>query len=168
MISTASDIVASPAAPHRVTLRKTVVSCVVLAATLLLSIVALSLIGSESLPSTASLCALASLGTSPCGLTQDQFDILFQIRLPRLLLAAAVGAHSQRPAPATRHCCETRSPSLICWGFQTAQRSERWWHLCSSAQTSGRDRCSRLRAPSSQHFLFTAWRVAAQAQHQSV
>ena len=91
MISTASDIVASPAPPHRVTLRKTVVSCVVLAVTLLLSIVALSLIGSESLPSTASLCALASFGTSPCGLTQDQFDILFQIRLPRLLLAAAVG-----------------------------------------------------------------------------
>ena len=91
MISTASDIVASPAAPHRVTMRKTVVSCVVLAVTLLLSIVALSLIGSESLPSTASLCALASFGTSHCGLTQDQFDILFQIRLPRLLLAAAVG-----------------------------------------------------------------------------
>lgn len=91
MISTASDIVASPARQHRVTLRKTVVWCAVLAVTLLLSIVGLSLIGSESLPSTASLRALASLGTSHCGLTQDQFDILFQIRLPRLLLAAAVG-----------------------------------------------------------------------------
>jgi iron complex transport system permease protein len=32
------------------------------------------------------------LGTNSCGLTQDQFDILFQIRVPRLLLAAAVGA----------------------------------------------------------------------------
>jgi iron complex transport system permease protein len=31
------------------------------------------------------------LGTTPCGLTRDQFDILFQIRLPRILLAAAVG-----------------------------------------------------------------------------
>ena len=91
MISTASDIVASPARQHRVTMRKTLVSCAALALTLLLSVVALSLIGSESLPSTASLCALASLGTSHCGLTQDQFDILFQIRLPRLLLAAAVG-----------------------------------------------------------------------------
>src|SRR5688572_30902053 len=30
-------------------------------------------------------CALLSLGTSPCGLSQDQFDILFQIRLPRIL-----------------------------------------------------------------------------------
>ena len=91
MISTASDIVASPARQHRVTLRKTVVSCAVLALTLLLSIVLTSLVGSESLPSTASLCALASFGTSSCGLTQDQFDILFQIRVPRLLLAAAVG-----------------------------------------------------------------------------
>lgn len=91
MISTATDIAASPPRQHRVTLRKTVVSCAALAVALLLSIVALSLIGSESLPSTASLCALASFGANSCGLTQDQFDILFQIRLPRLLLAAAVG-----------------------------------------------------------------------------
>lgn len=91
MISTASDIAASPPRQNRVTLRKTVVSCAALAVALLLSIVALSLIGSESLPSTASLCALSSFGANRCGLTQDQFDILFQIRLPRLLLAAAVG-----------------------------------------------------------------------------
>jgi len=76
---------------NRVTLRKTIVACVVLAAALLLAIVLMSLLGSESLPVRASLCALASFGTSPCGLTQDQFDILFQIRLPRILLAAAVG-----------------------------------------------------------------------------
>ena len=49
---------------------------------LLLAIVLMSLIGSEQLPARASLCALASLGTTPCGLTRDQFDILFQIRLP--------------------------------------------------------------------------------------
>jgi iron complex transport system permease protein len=63
----------------------------VLAAALLLAIVLMSLLGSEPLPVRASLCALASFGTSPCGLTQDQFAILFQIRLPRILLAAAVG-----------------------------------------------------------------------------
>jgi len=91
MIRTASDMIASPARQHRVTLRKTVVSCAVLALTLLLAIVLTSLVGSESLPPKASLCALASFGTSTCGLTQDQFDILFQIRVPRLLLAAAVG-----------------------------------------------------------------------------
>src|SRR4029079_1703724 len=65
--------------------------CALLAGALLLAIVLMSLIGSEQLPARASLCALASLGTTPCGLTRDQFDILFQIRLPRILLAAAVG-----------------------------------------------------------------------------
>ena len=91
MIGTASGIVVSTARQNRVTLRKTVVSCAVLAAALTLAIVLMSLIGSEPLPSGASLCALASLGTSTCGLTRDQFDILFQLRLPRILLAAAVG-----------------------------------------------------------------------------
>jgi len=76
---------------NRVTLRKTVVSCAVLGAILLLAIVFMSLIGSEPLPVRASLCALASLGNTSCGLMRDQFEILFQIRVPRILLAAAVG-----------------------------------------------------------------------------
>ena len=75
----------------RVTLRKTIFSCAVLALVLLLAVVLLSLVGSEPLPARSSLCALLSLGTSPCGLSPDQFDILMQIRLPRILLAAAVG-----------------------------------------------------------------------------
>src|SRR5690348_9745679 len=91
MITTASEAVASPARHNRITLRKTVVACAVLAAALVLAIVVMSLLGSEPLPLRASLCALASFGTSTCGLSQDQFDILFQIRLPRILLAAAVG-----------------------------------------------------------------------------
>src|SRR5690349_22935564 len=91
MITTASEAVAAPARHNRVTLRKTLVACAALAAVLLLAIVLMSLIGSESLPARASLCALASFGTNACGLTQDQFDILFQLRLPRILLAAAVG-----------------------------------------------------------------------------
>ena len=76
---------------NRVTLRKTLISCALLGGALLLAIVSMSLLGSERLPARASLCALASLGTRACGLTSDQFDILFQIRLPRILLAAAVG-----------------------------------------------------------------------------
>src|ERR1043165_1669077 len=76
---------------NRVTLRKTIISCALLAAALLLAIVSMSLIGSEPLPVRASLCAIASLGSTSCGLTRDQFDILFQIRVPRILLAAAVG-----------------------------------------------------------------------------
>jgi iron complex transport system permease protein len=75
----------------RVTLRKTLVSCAMLALALLLAVILLSLVGSEQLPVRSSLCALFSFGTSPCGLSQDQFDILFQIRLPRIVLAAAVG-----------------------------------------------------------------------------
>ena len=84
-------IAAAPAQQSRVTLRKTVVACGLLGAALLLAVLLLSLVGSESLPARASLCALASLGNTQCGLTTDQFDILFQIRLPRILLAAAVG-----------------------------------------------------------------------------
>jgi iron complex transport system permease protein len=91
MITTASETVAAPERRNRVTLRKTVISCALLSVALLLSIVLMSLIGSEPLPAKSSLCALVSFGASTCGLTQDQFDILFQIRLPRILLAAAVG-----------------------------------------------------------------------------
>lgn len=75
----------------RVTLRRTLIACGLLAIALVLAVVIMSLIGSESLPARASLCALASLGTADCGLGRDQYDILFEIRLPRILLAAAVG-----------------------------------------------------------------------------
>ncbi|HVF23095.1 MAG TPA: iron ABC transporter permease, partial [Pyrinomonadaceae bacterium] len=75
----------------RVTLRRTVIACCVLTVALVFAVVLMSLIGSESLPARESLCAIASFGTSQCGLGQDQYDILFQIRLPRILLAAAVG-----------------------------------------------------------------------------
>ncbi len=91
MSSTASGFVNSTARQNRVTLRKTVISCLALAGALLLAIVMTALIGSEQLPARASLCALASFGTTPCGLSREQFDILFQLRLPRILLAAAVG-----------------------------------------------------------------------------
>jgi iron complex transport system permease protein len=73
-------------------MRKTIVWCCILATALMLTIVASSLVGSQPLPFKASLCALFSFGNSACGLTQDQSDILFQIRLPRIVLAAAVGA----------------------------------------------------------------------------
>jgi iron complex transport system permease protein len=75
----------------RVTLRRTVIACGLLAVALVLAVVIMSLIGSESLPARESLCAIASLGTADCGLGRDRYDILFEIRLPRILLAAAVG-----------------------------------------------------------------------------
>jgi iron complex transport system permease protein len=77
---------------HRVTLRQTLIVCSVLFLMLLLSVLLLSLVGSEHLPARNSLCALLSGGQSSCGLSTDQFAILFEIRLPRVLLAAAVGA----------------------------------------------------------------------------
>ena len=75
----------------RVTLRRTLIACGLLALALVFAVVLMALLGSESLPARSSLCAIASLGTADCGLSRDQYDILFQIRLPRILLAAAVG-----------------------------------------------------------------------------
>ena len=58
---------------------------------LLLAMVMLaaSLIGSQRLPLAASLCALT--GRADCGLTSEQQAILFDLRLPRIFLAGAVG-----------------------------------------------------------------------------
>src|SRR6266496_1737451 len=76
---------------NRTTFRKTLLACAILSTGLLAAVVLTSLVGSERLPAGASLCALLSFGRAQCALTTDQFDILFQIRLPRILLAAAVG-----------------------------------------------------------------------------
>lgn len=77
----------------RSTLRRTVVICLALLAALLLAVVVASVIGAERLPIAASLCALLTGGgASSCGLTAEQGAILFDIRLPRILLAASVGA----------------------------------------------------------------------------
>jgi iron complex transport system permease protein len=94
MMTTASETIQpsqSHARHNRVTPRQTIITLLTLLVTLALAIGAASLLGSERLPLSESLCALSSLGTRQCGLTGDQFDILFQIRLPRILLAAAVG-----------------------------------------------------------------------------
>jgi iron complex transport system permease protein len=76
----------------RVTLRQTVVACSLLFIGLSAAILVTSLFGSERLPTRASICAIASLGQSSCGLTPDQYAILLEIRMPRIFLAAAVGA----------------------------------------------------------------------------
>jgi len=76
---------------RRATLRKTLVVCTILFAALVVTIVFMTMLGSEKLPPGASLCALFTLGRSACGLTGDQGAILFDIRLPRILLGAAVG-----------------------------------------------------------------------------
>jgi len=76
----------------RVTMRRTLLICLALLAVLLLTVVLMSLLGSERLPTRASLCALATFSKGRCGLTSDESAILFEIRLPRILLGAAVGS----------------------------------------------------------------------------
>ncbi len=48
-----------------------------------------SLVGGQKLPLTSSLCAL--VGRRGCGLSSEEQAILFDIRLPRILLAGSVG-----------------------------------------------------------------------------
>lgn len=76
----------------RTTLRRTIFVCSTLLLLLLASVLVVSLVGSERLPARATICALFSGGRAQCGLSLDQLAILFEIRLPRVLLAAAVGA----------------------------------------------------------------------------
>lgn len=76
----------------RMTLRKTLVVCSLLLLGLLVLIVLMSLLGSETLPVGGSICAIGTLGRGDCGLTSDQSLILLNIRLPRILLGASVGA----------------------------------------------------------------------------
>lgn len=76
----------------RSTLRRTLWICLALLAALCLAIVAASTIGAERLPIASSLCALFTGGNASCGLSVEQSAILFDIRLPRILLAASVGA----------------------------------------------------------------------------
>lgn len=97
MTTAKSEIVSSRAgfrilAHARVTPRKTLAACAALLLALFAVILLTSLFGSEPLPARASICAVLSLGNSSCGLTLDQMAILLEIRLPRILLAAAVGA----------------------------------------------------------------------------
>jgi ABC-type Fe3+-siderophore transport system permease subunit len=73
----------------RATLRGTLAVCAALLLLLVVVLIVGSVIGSQRLPIGNSLCALVS--NSDCGLSSEQQAILFDIRLPRLLLAGAVG-----------------------------------------------------------------------------
>ena len=73
----------------RATLGRTLVVCALLLGFLALVLVVASVIGSQRLPLMSSLCALT--GKSSCGLSSEQQAILLDIRLPRILLAGAVG-----------------------------------------------------------------------------
>lgn len=76
----------------RITPRRALLSCGVLLLVLLSAVALTTLVGSEPLPAGQTLCALFSGGKANCGLSANQWAILFEIRLPRILLSAAVGA----------------------------------------------------------------------------
>ncbi len=73
----------------RTTLMRTASICGLLLLTLVVVIVIAAVIGSQRLPFGSSLCALS--GKSNCGLSSEEHAILFDLRLPRILLAGAVG-----------------------------------------------------------------------------
>src|SRR6185503_6382419 len=74
---------------RQATLRRTLSIFGMLLVGLLLIMIISSLIGSQTLPLRSSLCALT--GRSNCGLSPEQHAILFDLRLPRILLAGVVG-----------------------------------------------------------------------------
>ena len=71
------------------TLSRTLLICGVLVLLLAVVFIVASVIGSQRLPLAGSLCALT--GRSNCGLTSEEHAILFDLRLPRILLAGVVG-----------------------------------------------------------------------------
>src|SRR5438477_4548033 len=73
----------------RATFGYTLLVCGFLLVLLAVVLVVASVIGSQRLPLTKSLCALTN--QSNCGLSSEQQAILFDIRWPRILLAGAVG-----------------------------------------------------------------------------
>lgn len=73
----------------RATFGRTLLICAVLLILLAVIFVCAALLGSQRLPLAGSLCALG--GRSDCGLTSEQQAILFDLRLPRIMLAGAVG-----------------------------------------------------------------------------
>ena len=71
------------------TFKRTISICGLLLLALLGIVTVASIFGSERLPLLNSLCGLT--GRSNCGLSAEQQAILFEIRLPRVSLAGAVG-----------------------------------------------------------------------------
>ena len=91
-ITALSDDGAQPARQMRQTFRRTLKVCLALSFALVCAVLCTSVIGSQRLPAYPALCSIFTGGDYACGLTEEQRAILFEIRLPRILLAGAVGA----------------------------------------------------------------------------
>lgn len=74
----------------RATFGRTVRVCLMLLVLLVLVLLAASVVGSERLPLSSTVCSIFS--ARGCGLNEQQRAILWEIRLPRIVLAASVGA----------------------------------------------------------------------------
>ncbi|HSS21127.1 MAG TPA: iron ABC transporter permease [Pyrinomonadaceae bacterium] len=71
------------------TFKKTLYLCLLLLIVLAGILLVAALVGSQRLPIAGTLCSL--IGRADCGLSSEQHAILFDLRLPRILLAGAVG-----------------------------------------------------------------------------
>src|SRR5690242_5317663 len=82
-----------PSSEHKhraqATLSRTLLICSALVLLLAVIFIVAAVVGSQRLPLAGSLCTLA--GKSNCGLTSEEHAILFDLRLPRILLAGVVG-----------------------------------------------------------------------------
>src|ERR1051325_2655762 len=74
------------------TLRRTLTVCLLLTLALLSAGLISMLMGSQRLPVGGSLCLIFGGNGGRCGLKPEQQSILLDLRLPRVLLAASVGA----------------------------------------------------------------------------
>ena len=75
--------------PGRLTARRTLIVCAALLLLLAVVLLIASTLGSQRLPLGGLLCSLT--GKSDCGLSSEERAIIFDIRLPRIFLAGAVG-----------------------------------------------------------------------------
>ena len=90
--STINRTAASMDHSARATLRKTLVVCGALTVMLIFIAIVAATLGSERVPVADALRAILTGGSNSSALTSTQRAILFDIRLPRILLAATVGA----------------------------------------------------------------------------
>jgi len=90
--SVISRSVASMDHSARATLRKTVMVCAALTVMLIFIAIIAATLGSERIPVADALRAMFTGASNSGALTTTQRAILFEIRLPRILLAATVGA----------------------------------------------------------------------------
>ncbi|MCA1557915.1 MAG: iron ABC transporter permease [Acidobacteria bacterium] len=76
----------------RLTMRYALAVFLLLLLVLILVMLAASLVGSERLSIGPALCSILTLGRGTCEISGVERAILFDVRLPRILLAATVGA----------------------------------------------------------------------------